>query len=220
MNQDTYSGIRRETRRMIDGWEGRTVDFKLTHAAVTAEDLVALANAQGGTLLVGVEEVNTPEGQRGRIVGCDVSDRTRNAIVSRANGCTPPVQMALTCENMKRPNRQVMRIDVPQSGMKPHCTQGGTYKVRIQGQNAALLPQQLLAMFLEREGDTFLARFRQAALELMQQLEEIESSISGQLVELDMTVQQAVTAADEARAAAAWAGEAAELAAAAAEDTL
>lgn len=220
MRRESYAGLRADTRRMLDYPEGRAIDFKRTPTAVSAEDIVALSNALGGTILVGVDESDTQEGQHGVIVGCDVSDAARNAVVSRARGCVPPIDIDIVIENTRRPHAQIMRIDVPPSATKPHCTQGGTYKIRIQGQNAALHPPQLLAMFLEREGDTFLERFGEAAAGLIEQLARTERNLDGQLVELEMTVQQAITAAEEAREAAAWAGEAAEAAAAAAEDRL
>ncbi len=180
MPQESYQGIRAETRRMIDGWEGVNVEFKRQASGVDPEDLVAFANASGGTILVGVDEVDR-RGQCGVVVGCEVSDQTRSAIMSNAQNCNPPVPIDITIENMGSEARRIIRIDIPEGQHKPYGTERGTYKIRVEGQNAGMRPDMLLAMFLEREQETFIGRFREAAQTVVTQLQEMEERIADRL---------------------------------------
>src|SRR5437868_371930 len=109
----TTQTITSDTQRLLDGMEGVEVDFK-SSANVDAEDLVAFANhPRGGTLLLGVQEEKTEGGpHRGRLVGCETSDRTRNAILAKAASCQPPIDAVVSFENLGAAEH-IIRIDVP-----------------------------------------------------------------------------------------------------------
>jgi predicted HTH transcriptional regulator len=119
--------IRPHTRRLLDGQEGREVDFKQSPDGVDPEDLVAFANGTGGTILVGVGEVETESGlQRGRVIGCAISDELRVGFINKASSCRPPVELEVTIENLN--DVPFYRIDIPEGSHKPYCTQKGVYK--------------------------------------------------------------------------------------------
>jgi len=156
--------------------EGLEVDFKRIPKAVESEDLVAFANSSlGGAILAGVEEYADPTGlQRGRVVGCDVGDRPRCLILSRAGSCTPPVDVEIVTENTGA--RAFLRVEIPSGAKKPYSTSGGTYKIRGDGVTRPLRPSELLVLFLEAEEASFIGRFRKATGALQTDLATLRES--------------------------------------------
>lgn len=100
--QNDYKSLTADTQRLLDGQEGRDVDFKVKSDGVKAEDFVALANAQGGTILVGVEEQSDKnDKQSGVAIDCSLSDRVRQAFISTAASCRPSIGITLRIENSR-----------------------------------------------------------------------------------------------------------------------
>ena len=135
-------------RKLLARPEGFEVDFKRDSEAVKQDDLVAFANGGGGAILVGVDEVSGQNGvQRGAVVGCDVSDRERNKIVSRASQCRPAIAVRVTVVTFGR--HSIFRIDIPGGGL--HCTTNGTYKIRRDGQIDIIDPSTLVEIIVKLE---------------------------------------------------------------------
>lgn len=157
-------------RSLLTGREGYDVEFKESLGQVKASDIVAFANSPaGGTILVGVREEKDERGhQMGDILGCPVGDKERQSIISRAESCLPPVRIEMHTE--ANGDHEFYRVEVPSSEHKPHCTGGGTYKIRGDGRSKPLPPSKLLYIFIEAEGEEFVERFRNAT-------EELESSL-------------------------------------------
>jgi predicted HTH transcriptional regulator len=65
-SRDDYKFLTADTKRLLDGQEGRYVDFKAKPDGVKAEDFVALANARGGTILIGVDEPADKKSKQGK----------------------------------------------------------------------------------------------------------------------------------------------------------
>lgn len=145
-----FQTIRADTRQLLEGQEGREVDFKESPAGVDTEDFVSFANGSGGTILVGVEETETEEGlQRGRVVGCSINDQTKLGFLNKATSCRPAVEIEISIENLRR--KPIYRIDIVEGTHKPYCTAKGTYKIRSDGRNVAIDPDMMAALILERE---------------------------------------------------------------------
>lgn len=196
-----YRKIRSDTKRLLEGQEGREVDFKASHQGVDAEDLVAFANASGGTILVGVKEAETPEGlQRGEVVGCRISDDIKLLFINRAASCRPPVEIQITVENLQ--DKPIYRIDILEGTRKPYCTEKGTYKIRSDGRNLAIDPDMMAALILEREREQFVARFRTAADHVIGSLEQMERRLNQSLARVESVAQSAAEAAEQATQAA------------------
>jgi predicted HTH transcriptional regulator len=185
---DIYRGITKATQLLLDGMEAE-YDFKQS-ANVDAEDIVAFANhPRGGVMLLGVEEVAGVGGlHRGRAIGCETSDRTRNAILQKAASCHPPIEVVVSFENMAT-EEHIIRVDIPSGKMKPYCTSGGTYKIRDNGKNLALVPTHLLGMFVEAEQTRFIAAFQSVGAQLQKEfvgaLSEVQANTTDQLRSLD-----------------------------------
>jgi predicted HTH transcriptional regulator len=135
------------------------VDFKINAEAVKPEDLVAFANAGGGVILVGVAEKRDPPGsQRGNVIGCDVGDRERNKIISRANACRPAIPVKTLVETHGK--LYFMRVDIPKGGL--HCTSNGTYKIRRDGQTDIIDPSYMVEIIVRLEHNRIIGKLREA----------------------------------------------------------
>ena len=177
-----YQQLTKRTRDMLAASEGSNVDFKRDASGVKTSDLVAFSNSpSGGTLLIGVDECTTKGGlQRGKVVGCDVDDNTRLMLINKATDCYPNVDIQIYIENLKA--KPIMRIEVPSGHLKPYCSSRGEYAIRAEGRNRALYPEELLLIFMDREGEKFLSRFRVAVAELESQVGGINQSLSNDML--------------------------------------
>ena len=171
------------TRRLLYRPEGLQIDFKRNAEAVKPEDIVAFANGGGGTILVGVDEISGANGvQRGKVVGSDTSDRERNKVVSRANGCRPAIQVKITVETHGK--HSIMRIDIPKGGL--HCTSNGTYKIHRDGQNDIIDPSAMAEIIVTLERGKILNYLRSAIRpEIETQYEDALTKIEELQAELD-----------------------------------
>ncbi len=216
-SQTEFQTIRTDTQQLLEGQEGREVDFKESPGGVDTEDFIAFANAGGGTILVGVEEIQTEQGlQRGRVVGCTISDQAKLSFINKASSCRPPIEIEIAVENLR--SQPIYRIDIPEGVRKPYCTEKGIYKIRSDGRNVAIDPDMMAALILERETEQFVERFRTAADEVVDSLEQMEKRLNKSLDRIESVTQEAANAANRATMAAEEATSAAYDAAIAAED--
>jgi ATP-dependent DNA helicase RecG len=147
------------TKRLLARSEGLQVDFKRDAESVKPDDLVAFANSGGGTILIGVDEIKGTNGiQRGKIVGCNVSDKERNKLVSRANSCRPAIPVTITVESNGK--QAIMRVDIQKGGL--HCTSSGTYKIHRDGQNDIIDPTLMAEIIVKLERAKILGYLRAA----------------------------------------------------------
>lgn len=159
------------TKKVLSRSEGLEVDFKRDADAVKQDDLVAFANSGGGVILVGVDEITGLNGtQKGKIVGCDVSDRERNKIVSRANQCRPAIAVRVSAETHGK--LSIFRVDIPKGGL--HCTSNGTYKIRRDGQTDIIDPPAMAQIIVELERQRILYYLRSA---IRPEIEDAQSDL-------------------------------------------
>ncbi|AHF08867.1 MULTISPECIES: ATP-binding protein [Dehalobacter] len=190
MEKDLYMTISSKTKQLLVKQEGFDADFKMTVKGIQATDLVAFANSEnGGTILAGVGEVEDKNSmQKGRIIGCPVGDKERLFILSKAESCVPPVEVAIIIENYAR--KPIYRIEIPSGKEKPYCTAGGTYKIRGDGRTNTLLPGRLLTLYIEKQSETFFNRFREATKELGKDILASDTLLQNALNELRRKVLQ------------------------------
>ena len=182
--QREYRGLSRRTQQLLNMAEGPLVDFKREVSGVKSRDLVAFANStHGGTILIGVDEHTSSDGvQRGCVVGCAVDDNARLVLVNKATDCYPTIEIEIYVENLAA--KPMLRVEIPSGLYKPYCTQYGDYAIRGDGRNRALLPDELLAIFMERESEQFLARFQDALSRLEQQLVHVRHLLSSGMLDV------------------------------------
>lgn len=171
------------TSKLLSRSEGLEVDFKRDAEAVKQDDLVAFANSGGGAILVGVDESKGKNGaQKGKVVGCDVSDRERNKIVSRANGCRPVIAVKVSVETQGK--YSIFRIDIPKGGL--HCTSNGTYKIRRDGQTDIIDPSAMAHIIVELERNKIVQYLRSAVRPEMEDVQsEIEDKYNEAIAEIE-----------------------------------
>lgn len=177
MSQDSYKGISNRGRFLLNQQENATVDFKEHLDGLHPDDLVAFANTdRGGSILIGIREITLPDGRQGTdITGTEIGDSQKLTIINKAASCLPPVEVQLVYENIAA--RPFIRIEISPSQHRPHCTASGTYKIRENGRNKALNPRELLAIFMESEGDRFFDRFTRATAELHNAIHELRTTV-------------------------------------------
>ncbi len=166
MKKQEYKGISKESKELLSAKEGYDTEFKRSLNDLETEDIVAFANSDGGgVIFIGVEEIKQPDGQKiSKIVGCPIGEEEKLKILNRAMSCIPPIRVDVVIENLD--NKPFFRIDVPSGPVKPYCTSKGTYRTRGDGRNLPLSPDRLLEMFMEKEGQAFIDRFRNATRSL------------------------------------------------------
>lgn len=171
------------TTKLLSSSENSELDFKRDADAVKHDDLVAFANSGGGVILVGVEEETGKNGvQKGKVVGCDVSDRERNKIVSRANQCKPAIAVKVAVETHGK--FSIFRIEIPKGGL--HCTPNGTYKIRRDGQTDIIDPSAMAQIIVELERKRILYYLRAAVRpEIEDAQSDLESRYDEALAEIE-----------------------------------
>lgn len=199
-----YRGVSQRAKRLLANPEGIDIDFKREVSGIKSRDLVSFANSpHGGAILVGVDEYTSADGlQRGRVVGCDVDDSARLSLINKAADCYPIVDIELVVENIN--HKPFFRLEVASGNKRPYCTQRGEYAIRADARSRALYPEELLAMFMDREGELFLHRFREAVVQLEQRLGQMDHAFGSgmeQLVkhlsELDNQVRRTLIRVDQ-----------------------
>lgn len=102
-------------RDLVRKGEGRYLEFKLktTHPEKIVREIVAFANTDGGTLLIGVADDKT-------IPGLKYADEDEYLLVRAINKfCFPPISYSI--ERIPLPNeRDVLMLRIPRSPTRPH----------------------------------------------------------------------------------------------------
>ena len=173
----SYRKLSKRAKELLASGESKVVDYKERVKGLHAEDLVAFSNsAEGGAILLGVREASENSGaQYGEPIGHPIDDDTRLQILGKALSCSPPVQIEIVIENLGA--NPFYRIEIPSGSNKPYATNGGTYKIREDGRNNPLLPEQLLRMFLEREAEEFNRRFSESTSKLTSDMSRALGSV-------------------------------------------
>ncbi|MGO4543092.1 AlbA family DNA-binding domain-containing protein [Paenibacillus sp. 2TAB19] len=166
-----------ELIKLINKEEGYEVEFKESLAGLKTEDVVAFANSiSGGVILIGVkDDVDTIGRQLGTIVGCPISDNGKLSILNKAQSCRPPVNLEITAQDIN--GQSIYILEIPSGDFKPYCTDGGTYRIRGDGQKRSLYPNELLSLFMESERNKFIDSFKEATRELEQNLNETKTQV-------------------------------------------
>ena len=186
-SQHEYKTISARSKYLLVHPENGQVDFKRTVASLSAEDIVAFANSQtGGAILIGVDEIKKGRREIGQIVGCDIDDKSQLSILQKANTCISPIHVDIITENLN--TKPFLRVEIPSSNLKPHCTQGGVYKIRNGRKNDALVPPLMLQLHLDDQRDQFLKRFQEATHGLIDEFMKVKQEIIYEVQDLALSL--------------------------------
>lgn len=180
-----YSGLSEKTERLLGSQESLTLDFKESVGGLSADDIVSFANSpDGGSVLLGVREKKDTRGmQTFEITGCEIGDRAKLSILSKAASCMPPVEIFVILENSEG-EKPFLRVEIPSGPGKPYCTSGGTYKIRGDARNDPLTPDRLLQVFMDAENDRFINRFSQATRDLENSILDVKAKLLSEMEEI------------------------------------
>ena len=184
-----YKTLSAKTKKILEAPEGYDVDFKSQANGVKVRDIVAFANTpSGGTILVGVEEMTNSNGvQRGRVIGCSVDDDAVLQIRNKACDCIPPVDVEILTENLNK--KPILRVEIAGSKKVPHCTKTGEYSIRTDRRTRGLWPEELLSIYLNREAEQFLGKFRKAIEETEGKIDHLSGNLQLITSEIMRTVE-------------------------------
>jgi ATP-dependent DNA helicase RecG len=122
---------------LIREGEGLTTELKERYTSRIDEDLVAFANARGGTLLLGVRD-------DGAIVGERLTNDLKARINSLARNCKPGIQVEV------RQVGDVVAVQVSEGVEKPYSCGSGYFR-RLDGNTQKMSHDELRIMFAESE---------------------------------------------------------------------
>lgn len=126
-----------QVKLLIREGEGLTVEFKERYTPRIDEDIVAFANARGGTLLLGVRDDGT-------ITGESLTNDLKAKINSLARNCKPSLTLNLFQIG------GLVAIVVPEGTEKPYSCGSGYYR-RLDGNTQKMSHEKLRIMFAENE---------------------------------------------------------------------
>jgi len=167
MTPTYYEGLSQNTIDLLLGRETTDCEFKQSLREVEVEYFVAFANASGGVILVGI----MPDKQ---VAGCSKSDdEIRRSLLGRADTCRPSiVPLTQIQEEKTLMGKRVYRVNILEGNEKPYCTNGGLYKIRDDGQNRAIYPDEMKRIMLE--SNVIPARVKQLERELQKARQDTE----------------------------------------------
>jgi ATP-dependent DNA helicase RecG len=126
-----------QVKLLIREGEGLTVELKERYTPRIDEDIVAFANAKGGTILLGVRDDGT-------IVGERLTNDMKAKINSVTRNCNPPITTRLSQVGT------VMAVIVEEGAEKPYSCGSGYYR-RLDGNTQKMSHDELRIMFAENE---------------------------------------------------------------------
>lgn len=125
---------------LIAAGESQTQEFKASFDKACIESLVAFANTQGGTVLVGVTDA-------GRVQGVTLGKETLNEWLGQIKSATSP-SLIPDLIALSTDGKTVVSIHVAEFPVKPVSTRGRYYK-RVASSNHALSPNEIADLYLQ-----------------------------------------------------------------------
>ena len=125
---------------LVRAGESYTVEFKTSFNRETIESLVAFANAQGGTVLIGIAD-------DGSVCGVTIGKETLNDWLGQVKSATSP-SIIPDIGAFQVEGRTVVAIQVGEYPVKPINTRGRYFK-RIAGANHQLSLSEITDLYMQ-----------------------------------------------------------------------
>lgn len=136
-------------RGLIDSAESDTVEFKETTGQLErgVETLCAFLNGAGGTVLFGVTD-------KGKIIGQEVSDKTRRDIAEALRRIEPFATVEVSCIDIPDTEKSIIALSAEgQRYMRPFSYKGRAYQ-RIESVTS-VMPQEIYNRLLMQRGGKY-----------------------------------------------------------------
>ena len=149
--------------------EGQQLDFKyeVINSSKIAKTLVAFANTDGGTLLIGVKD-------NGNIVGVSSEEEVFMIELAAERYCNPPVNVEM--QTYETEGKTVLEVYVPPSPEKPHYAKDehGKWLVYVRRDDENLLANKvLIEVYKRKKSDkSTVVRYEKPEKFLMEYLEK------------------------------------------------
>jgi ATP-dependent DNA helicase RecG len=137
MRRSGDSITEKQVKLLIREGEGLTVEFKERYTPRIDQDMVAFANARGGTLLLGVRDDGNVSGER-------LTNDLKAKINSLGRNCSPPIAVALLQVG------DIVAIVVPEGMEKPYSCSSGYFRP-LDATTQKMSNDELRIMFAENE---------------------------------------------------------------------
>ena len=128
-----------DINKVLLAGESQTVEFKTSFNNEVIESLVAFANAQGGTVYVGVSDA-------GKVVGVDISKESVVQWINEIKTKTLPMQLP-DVERFEIGGESIIALSITEYPIKPVSTKGKYYK-RVGNSNQLLMVSEVSDMYL------------------------------------------------------------------------
>lgn len=135
---------------MIKLGEGWKIEFKaaLPKPSSFASTLVAFANHQGGTILIGVDD-------RGKVIGFKATKEDTDSILRAGRDACKPSMPGLSLNEFILENKPVLAVSVPEGSSEVYASSDGKYLAREGSENVAMEWRKLHRLITERKKITF-----------------------------------------------------------------
>ncbi len=137
-------------KRLIAEKEGRLVEFKETTGQLERgmETLCAFLNGNGGTVLFGVND-------NGKIIGQDVSDKTKRDMAEAINRLEPVAMVQISYAPLPDSEKKVIIFRVEDSKLnRPFCYKGRPY-MRVESATTTMPQTAYNDLLLQRDGNRY-----------------------------------------------------------------
>lgn len=182
-----------ELTQLVSLGEGRQLEFKrrVPRSQRIAKEVIAMANTDGGRLLLGVDD-------DGAIVGVRDAEEEEFALKEALTAHCDP-QVSFTTERIPITGRRdVIVVSVPSSGSKPHYLRNGsggshrTAYVRVRDMSVEASKEAIRLMRLKENGEGVLFEFGEKEQMLMRYLDKYGRITVSQFAKLaDIPVRRA-----------------------------
>lgn len=124
---------------LLEMGEGQQLEFKESISSSLSREFVAFANAEGGRVVIGVDDHN-------RVVGITPGNRLASQVEDFARNCDPSIKIKIHQE--KHDGKYVLIVEVPEGEHKPYSC-GDGYFLRV-GANSQKMKRDELLAFVRR----------------------------------------------------------------------
>ena len=137
-------------KRLIDEKENGQVEFKETTGQLERgmETLCAFLNGNGGTVLFGVND-------KGKIIGQEVSDKTKRDMAEAINRLEPVAMVRISYAPLPDSEKKVIIFRVEDSTLnRPFCYKGRPY-MRVESATTTMPQTAYNDLLLQRDGNRY-----------------------------------------------------------------